>query len=287
MKSLLLASLALPLGACAARYPLATTTPALVGSPYAAATERLWAELTPLARFPSDDDYDANLAAARAAVAAWKNPFESPEGVFRDPEGVLTPDLRAALLDRIAEHAAVRSMRTPDAYRALIQREPAGVWLDVETFCMYRAWKRHFHETPPVGASEPYLDQVWDLMVEMGGRFDAIGAGAWSADLRARASTDGRHWDDWMREHEWGYETVFWSGQSALSCFAQFRAPARTIHDVIADHESAIAVDCLVRVQAENGVHAIWHTEWHYDPDAGEWLLDSSLPNYVTTTPML
>ncbi len=280
MRTLCFVLLSLTLAACARTYPHATTHSALADNPYAATTERLWAEWTPLARFSADADYEASLALARGAIRAWDDPF-------RDPEELLTPELRAALLERLAQHAAVRTQRTPDAYLALAEREPPSVWLDIDKSCLHGSWQAAFNEPPPEGSSRPHLKRVWEeAMNRRGGRFTAIGAGVWSADIAVRRSTDGQHWADWMAEHESPYETIFWRGQYALSCFAEFRAPRRTIHDVIKDHGAAIAVECLVRVQTKNGVHALWNSQWHYNPDINKWVCDGMFSHSVSRTPI-
>lgn len=280
MRTLALVIAALALVACARTHPHATTHAALAGNPYAAATERLWAEWTPLARFPANADYNASLSVAREAVRDW-------DDAFRDPEELLTPELRAALIERLAQHAAVRTQRTPDAYLTLAEREPPSVWLDIDESCLHSSWQTIFNEPPPRGSSRPHLKRVWDeAMNKRGGRFRAIGAGAWSADIAVRRSTDGQHWDEWMDEHDSPYETIFWRGQYALSCFAEFRAPQRPIHDVIAAHGSALAAECLVRVQTVNGVHALWNSQWHYDPHASAWVCDGMFSYSVSRTPI-
>ncbi len=284
MKRVFLLTL-LTLTACAPYYPSAVTSPALINNRYAALTEQLWIDWTPLASFPSTTDYNKNLAAARHAIESWSGPFGAD--FIRDPDSLLTPQLRAALLERLAQHAAVRAMRSPKAYLNLAENEPPSVWLDIDESCFHGSYEKLFNEPPPTGSSRPHFERTWEYAInKRGGRFTAIGTGEWSADIAVQHTTDGQHWADWMDEHDWAYEAVFWRGQYSLSCFAEFRAPQRTIHDVIEGHGSAIAVECLVRVQTANGVHALWNSQWHYDPDAQTWVVDSMAPYYVTQTPI-
>jgi len=280
MRMALVVALALAVLGCTGGHPGVREPHALIETPRAVATEAVWVELTPLAEFPSDSDYGANLAAAQRAARAWSEPF-------RDPEGVLTPAMRESLLEQLAAHAAVRAQRTPDAYLALAEREPPTEWLDVRESCFAGSYEELFGEPAPGVSSRPHFERAWDrAMNGLGGRFEAIGAGAWSADLAARRSTDGQHWAPWIDERDDPYEHVFWSGQFARSCFAQFRAPRRTLRDVIDAQGSAVVAECLVRVRAANGVHALWQSSWHFDPEAGVWVVGTMNTYSVRATPI-
>jgi len=280
MKLFALSLLPFALIACRGTPPVPAPFANLAANPAALELEQRWIDETPLARFPSATDVDANLRAARRAAFAWNDPF-------RDPAGLLTPDLRQQLLDRLAEHAAVRSLRSPDAYLSLADREPPSVWQEIEDSCFHDSYEQVMNEPPPTGSSRAVFEDVWNVaMNDLGGRFTALGTGASSASLRVHRTNDGQHWAPWMHEYATAEETAFWAGPFARSCFAVLRLPERSIHDVIAVHGSAIAAECLVRVRTASGVHAIWMSEWHYDPDASTWIASRMLPYSVRPVPI-
>ncbi|RMH30082.1 MAG: hypothetical protein D6693_01265 [Planctomycetota bacterium] len=217
---------------------------------------------------------------------------------IHDPDQVLTPAQRDALLTKLAEYVRVRSLSTPDAYFSLAAREPNLVWHkpdapyieghDQRPFREAIGWLYEYYGEGPVDpdADTPkLLRDLWpSMMGTYGQRIAEVGVGERGAAIivmRSRLpqrSTNGGFAEPYASQH--GLTVDRWIGYGT-SWARPFRTPVRTSDDVLEERGivTLAAAHIIVRLASSPDHLFVWGVYCFLDPETDQWqveLMDKS-----------
>jgi len=211
-------------------------------------------------------------ASQRALESAWDDRID-------DPRGMLSPEMREALLSTLAEHAAARSHASPERYLELVEQEGDRYrWLrDREEFVsngIITSYEYTFGEAPETLDPKAVLRRLWERWAgEKGHRFRRVGVDADGALIILRKVRTAQPLDGLRNSEGKVYDGDDWSGPAGADARI-FRVPRRSLSEVLESRSSTLRASCHVITETASGALMNWRSDWYWDPDVGAWLCD-------------
>jgi len=210
-------------------------------------------------------------AAQRSLASAWSDRID-------DPRGLLSPVMREAILSRLAEHAMMRSKRSPEPYLQLARREAKHYrWrsgreeLAPVARGMYQV---SFGREPETWDAKTLLRRLWERWSdEEGHRFERIAIGEDGALIIIRKARTDQRMDDLRNSEGNIYDGQFWYGPASFRA-RTFRVPRRSLGEVLQGRSSTMRVFCHIIVETADDRLLRWTSHWYWDPDSDVWLCE-------------
>lgn len=214
----------------------------------------------------------ASAANRQALATAWSSRID-------DPRGLLSAEMREALLSTLAEHAAARSHASPEPYLKLAEREGDRYrWLrDREEFAangLITSYEFTFDEPPETLDPEAMLRRLWERWAgEKGHRFRRVGVGADGALVLVRRVRTAYPPDDLRNAAGEAHDGDYWYGPAGADARI-FRVPERSLREALQGRASVVHASCHVITETASGALMNWRSDWYWDPDEEAWLCE-------------
>lgn len=214
-------------------------------------------------------------AAGSAAQAPLKSMWSDRTD---DPRGLLSPEAREALLATLAEHAEMRSKRSPKPYLHLAGREAEHYrWRSGREDLAPVASGMHqvaFGQEPETWDAKILLRRLWEHWSdEKGHRFERIAVGEDGALILIRRARTDQRMDDMRNSEGRIYDGESWYGPATFPA-RTFRVPRRSLAEVLQGRSSTLRAFCHILVETADDRLLLWVSHWYWDPDAEAWLCE-------------